>query len=58
MSLGISVAVMLLATIAYAIWLYRQGSFPRSRLRREGRRAARRTKELDLEDAKYDPHTK
>jgi hypothetical protein len=50
MYLEISVAVILVAVIVYVIWLYRQGSFPRSRLRREGRRAARRTREMDRED--------
>ncbi len=57
MLLGISVVVLLIVTIGYATWLYRQGSFPMSRLRREARRAAWRARDLDREDAQYKPHT-
>jgi len=57
MLLEISLAVLLVAGIAYAAWLYRQGSFPASRLRRDAKRAARRARELDREDAKFERPT-
>ena len=56
--LVIGLAVLLVATIGYVTWLYRQGSFTTSRLRREAKRAARRARELDREDAKFEPPTK
>ena len=55
MLLVIGLAVLLVATIGYVTWLYRQGSFPTSRLRREAKRSARRARELDREDAKFEP---
>ena len=58
MLLEVGIAVLLVGLIAYVVWLYRQGSFPVSRLRREGKRAARRSRESDREDAKYDPDAK
>ena len=51
-------AVLFFVTIAYATWLYRQGSFPRSRIRRNAKRAARRAWELNREDTKHKPHSK
>jgi hypothetical protein len=57
MLLGIGLLVLLVVAIGYAAWLYRQGSFPISRLRREAKRAARRARELDREDARFEPPT-
>lgn len=51
MLLGVVVAVLFLAVIAYAVFLYRQGSFPASRLRKNAKRAARQSRELDREDS-------
>jgi hypothetical protein len=53
----IILAVLFLVTVAYATWLYRQGSFPKSRLRRNAKRAARRAWELNREDAKRERHS-
>ena len=47
-------AVLFLAVIAYATWLYRQGSFPESRLRKNAKRAARLTRQLDREEAEQE----
>jgi predicted Rdx family selenoprotein len=47
--------VLFLAVVAYVIWEYRQGSFPKSRLKREAKRAARRTRELNHEDRRQKP---
>ncbi len=55
MLLGAVVAVLFLVALAYATWLYRQGSFPKSRMKREAKRAARRTRELGREDARQEP---
>ncbi len=57
MFLGIIVTVLFLAVIAYVIWEYRQGSFPRSRIRRNAKRAARRAWELDRKDTKHELHS-
>jgi hypothetical protein len=53
--LVLGLAFSLVTVIGYVTWLYRQGSFPASRLRREARRAARRARELDREDARFEP---
>ncbi len=53
--LGIIVAVLSLVLIVYITWLYRQGSFPVSRLRTNAKRAARRTRQLDHEDNEHEP---
>ena len=50
MLLGVLVGLILIAVFAYAIWEYRQGSFPASRTRKHAKRAARVTRELDRED--------
>jgi flagellar basal body-associated protein FliL len=50
--LGVVVAVLLLAVVAYVVWLYRQGSFPASRTRKTAKRAARRSREMDREESK------
>jgi hypothetical protein len=57
MLLGIGLAVLLVGTVGYVTWLYRQGSFPKSRQRREARRAARQAREFDREDPNYEPPT-
>ena len=54
MLLGAVVAVLFLVALAYATWLYRQGSFPKSRMKREAKRAARRTRELDRETTTHE----
>ena len=54
MLLGAVVAVLFLVALAYATWLYRLGSFPKSRLKREAKRAARRTWQSDREDTKHE----
>lgn len=51
MLLGVVVAVLFLAVIAYTVFLYRQGSFPVSRLRKNAKRAARQSREMDREDS-------
>ena len=55
MFLGIILAVLSLAVIAYVTWSYRQGSFPISRLRKNAKRAARLTRQLDREDNEHEP---
>ena len=55
MLLGAVVAVLFLVALAYATWLYRQGSFPKSRIKREAKRAARRAWQLDREDTWQKP---
>ncbi len=55
MLLGIIVAVLSLVFIVYVTWIYRQGSFPASRLRRNAKRAARQTRQLDHEDNEHEP---
>ncbi len=54
MLLGVVVAVLFLVALAYATWLYRQGSFPKSRMKREAKRAARRAWQLDRENTKHE----
>jgi hypothetical protein len=51
----IIVAVLFLAVIAYVVWEYRQGSFPKSRLKKNAKRAARSAWELNREDRKHRP---
>lgn len=50
MFLEIILAVLFLAVVAHVVWSYRQGSFPTSRLRKEAKKAARQTRQLDRED--------
>ena len=52
---GIIVGALLLVAITYVTWLYRQGSFPVSRLRRDAKRAAHRARQLDREDNERKP---
>jgi hypothetical protein len=55
MFLAVVIAVLFLVALGYATWLYRQGSFPKSRLKKNAKRAARRAWELNREDRKHRP---
>lgn len=54
MAVAILVGVTLLAVITYVTWEYRQGSFPKSRLRRHAKRAALLSRDMDREDATHE----
>jgi hypothetical protein len=51
----ILVTVLLVVALIYGTWLYRQGSFPISRIRRHAKRAARKSRRIDREENKREP---
>ena len=46
--------VLFIVIVAHVTWSYRQGSFPISSLRRNAKRGARRSRQLDREDNEHE----